>query len=353
MASENKIDLIKLGLMGPPLKIILQHLALPDKIILASTNKQLKQLCFIECRDLRHLDQLQKLDLQIFTEPITQDIVNAINRVFPNLTKIVARLSKVENGFLDFIRIFSKLNKLTVYLSVDDSISNRHGINLQQVTIKAEFYNFKTRDVIYSLLWQIRGTKRLSIYNGQLDRRLIYLLSTRNLEVLKLQNCMVTNPIQLTNVILEFTQMKYLKLTTNNYLIAPATSNIMSHIIKHLITHRNLQIERLTFTLDTSPLISYSNLRFLKQLKHLTIYYTVQNNGVSLEKLIYYAASLRWINVTFVEFVEKYRIFNESVLQATERKSYYYKNIIESMDNFINVITIDYDQFRRQTNLRN
>lgn len=353
MASSDTIDLIQLGAMGLPLKIVLENLDLHEKIKLASTNQMLKSYCFLEDRNLRILEQTKKFDLQVFPDSITENIIKTVYRVFPDIIKITARLSNVEDGFLDNLRIFASLKKLSVYLSVNDTIVNRHGINLQQVTIKNEFYNFRTKDVIYSLLWQIRGTKRISIYNGQLDRRLVYLISTRNLDTLKIQSCMITNPMHLTNAILDLTQLKYLKLITGSFLIAPGASHVMSYVINHMITHRNMNIERLVFTLDPNPIIRYSNLRFLKYLRNLTILYTVQNNGVSLEKLIYYAASLRQVNVTFIEFIEKYRIFNESILQANERRSYYYKNIIESMDNYMSVITINYDLLRHQFNFRN
>lgn len=294
------MNMITLGTLGMPIKIVLQHLNDAEKIKLASTNTEVKNLCMLESKFLKKIKELKKFDFQVFNETITDEVVNTVFRVFPDLSKITVRLANVQGRFLDNLRKFQSLKKLKVYLTPEDTLPNRRGLNLEKVTIKAEFYNFRNKDVIYELLWQIRGTRRISIYNGQLDRRLIYLLSTRNIEILKIQNCMITNPIHITNVILEFLNLKYLNLTTNNQLIAPYACHVMSDIIANLVAHRNLNIEKLVFTADINPHVALSNLRFLKHFKSMTIYYTVQNNGVNLERLIYCAASMKNVDVTFI-----------------------------------------------------
>lgn len=174
------------------------------------------------------------------------------------------------------------------------------------------------------------------------------LIESRNIETLKITNCVITSPITLTNTILEIDQIKCLKLVTNNAIIAPFPSFVMSDLALNLIYFRNLSIKKLTFTIDHNPRVSYSTLKYLKHLEELNIYYSIQNCNANLERLIYHAASLKRVKTTFIEYIEHNKFFNLTNFKSCERKSQYYKSVIESMDNYMKVIATDYGKLRNQ-----
>lgn len=144
--------------------------------------------------------------------------------------------------------------------------------------------------------------------------------------------------------------LKYLKLTTDDYILTPFPCYILSNTVLNLFHERNIPISKLIFTINNSPPASYTNLRLLDNLQELKIYFSVQNNGSNLERLIYYMTSLRNVNITFIEFIERNKIRSETIFNSNMRKSYFYKNIIESIDESIMVIPIDYNSIRNTFN---
>lgn len=352
METNYTFDFVRLGILGEPLNIILRRLTPSEIIRFASTNSEIRRVCFSESKHLRQIEQSGTINLNIFQERINTEIIEAIYYVFENLEKIIVRLANVENGFLDNLRKFSTLRKLSIHLVLDDDVSNRHGLNMREVTIKAEYLNTRfNRDAMYALLWQIRGVKRISIYNGHLDRRLIFLLSSRNLSILKVNNSIIPNPIHMSNMILENSNLLYLKLVSQNHLTAPFPSYAMRDFISQLPYNRNLTIDRLSYSINSDPnIILFCNLRYLKHLRDMTVYFSVQSSCDNLERLIYYAATLRRVNVKFIEFVEKFRILNRNILDTMQRESNYFKNVVESMDNFMTIVPVNFDTLRSELN---
>lgn len=348
-STHSKINLLTLGALGLPFEQILNDLPLKDKIRLASTNTTIRELCLFYSRELREINEQGHIDLAIFPDLVTHDDIESLYNTFPDLTKIVTALSHVDDHFLDNLRIFKSLQKLSIYVKGDDINYNRHGLNLPQITIKGKYLDMTT-NAIHSLLWQVRGTKKISIYGGHIDHRTIALLSTRNLKILKIQNTVISPTNLLANAILEMNQLDRLHLITSDYFITPHACYTMSDITMNLHHFRNLSITKLAFTVDITPDVIYSNLRYLKNLRELVIYYSIRGGGENLEKLIYYSASLLNVDTTFIEFTEKYAIRNIIDFEILERKSYFYKNVIESMDNYINVIPLDYTSLRRELN---
>lgn len=352
MDTQPKIDILQLGFMNVPLRIILNHLSTPDAISLSSTNKKLRNLCIVECSKIKQITINESFDFDVLCRNITQSEIDMIHRVFPKLRKISINLSKAENHFLDNIRKFQNLEKLTVQLETDDINHNRFGLNVKNITIKSKLYNSRA-DSIYNFLWQVRGTKTISVFNCHLGNKFISLIRTRNLKKFKIRDCLITNPISLTNAILDMNELNILQLTTRNLLISPFPCYVMSDIILNLIYQKNFPITKLTFTVDHNPSVTYSNLRYLKNLCELTIYYNIQNCNANLERLIYHSASLKNVSTTFIEFIESNKFFSRTTLNICERKSYYYRNIIESMDNYLAVIPLDYDRIRKELKISN
>lgn len=70
---------------------------------------------------------------------------------------------------------------------------------------------------------------------------------------------------------------------------------------------------------------------------------------MNIGKLINIAEQLINVKTIFIEYVEKYKIRDEDDLDLSEKLSYYYKNIIESRNNFLEVIPINYKTYRETT----
>lgn len=111
-----------------------------------------------------------------------------------------------------------------------------------------------------------------------------------------------------------------------------------------------LTLKRLTFTVDPINQVKYENLKYLKELTNLKIYYSAQNNPVNLGKIINTVASLKNVETIFVEYLEKNRIFNEDDLKYVEERSFYYKNVICSNDKYLEVLPIDFKVIRQNMN---
>lgn len=340
------LDLIDLGNHCIPLRKILFYLSVMEKINLASTNTQLRSLCIKESEALQRIENSGNLDISEFSCLISKSYIQAIVRTFPDLNSITAHLGNVDDHLLDELQKLEKLSEITLLVGEGHTNYNKHGLEISKVNIKAEYFQ-STNDSTYSILWQIRSFRHLSILSGQISHRTILLMQTRNLIGLEIHNSIIHSANLLTNYILTNQYLKKLRLSTNNHTFAPHPCIVMNNILSLLPAyHEKMYIKDLIFTLDQDCRVCYSNLKYLKFLKNLTIFYTVQGNGINLEKVIHVCAELEHVTIKFVEFIEKYRILSKENLENIERKSYFYKNIIESMNN-IAIEPIDYIKYKQ------
>lgn len=347
---EPLIDFELLGCMGVPLSIILSYLEPHDTINFASTNKIIKFYCLIESKNLARIEEKGQIDLDILPGYITKQEIDAVHRIFPSLTKITISLSYAYDHLLDELSKFEKLNKLSIYLNETDNNYNIDGAIIREITCRMSYLT-SNRDALYSLLWQIRGTKSLSLYNGEITRRMTLLIQTRELETLKIRNTIIELPTRLTSILLNSTSLIYLKLITNNYLTAPFPVIVANNFINGVLPRNRLILRKFCFTMDQNWNIAYQNLRLLRHLSKLEIYYSVQTRGLNLDRLIHIAGSLNYVEVTFIEFVERYKIFNRRTLEITRRKSEFYREVIESMDKYMEIKTVDYIALARELDL--
>lgn len=336
--------------MGIPLKAILSYLTVYDAINLASTNTLIRNHSVRESRSLTYIEQFSRLNLDLFPDQISREEIDAVYRVFPRITKLRINMTFAADHLLDELRKFEHLHKLSVYLDEKDINYNTEGAEIKAVTCRLKYFNSNS-DALYSFLWQIRGTKILSIYNGEITTRTIMLIITRNLETLKIHNSIIEKPTRLTEYLIGTNNITYLKLTAENFLISPYPIIIANNFINGITPENKSELKRFCFTLDQNRNIMYQNLRYLRNLRKLTIYYSVQLRGLNLDRVINIAGSLGQVDVIFIEYLEKYKIYNEQIFQNICRKSYFYKNVIESMDKFIEVKALDYTSIRRELTL--
>lgn len=340
------INFETLGAMGIPFRKIMAYLLPSDAINFASTNKTIRYYSLIESRTLINIQEFGQFNMDLFPEYISTQEVDAVHRVFPYLRKLKINMTFAKDHFLDDISKFENLQKLSVWLDDFDVNYNLNGAPIRAVTCRMEYFT-SNRDALYSLLWQIKRTKILSLYNGQISLQTMLLIETRELTTLKICNSIIDNIARLSQYLLHNTNLSHLKLASENYLVSPYPIVVANNFINGLTPDNTLNLKRFCFTMDQNWNIRYHNIKLLRNLTKLEIYYSVQHRGLNLDRLISIAGSLgSRIEVTFIEFIERYKIFNHDVFESTRRKSYFYRNIIESMDKYMEIKPINYQTLR-------
>lgn len=329
-----------------PLHKILFDLSLIDQVKFASTNTKIKECALTHSKILRNIEERSFFNLDLFPNMVIErEQIQTVHRTFGNLTKLKIDMAFAEHSFLDEIRIFKNLKKISVYIGLGDHNYNREGAYIEAVTIKAKFLNSNT-DVIYSLMRQIKGMKVISLYNGNISLGLTRLMEIIKLRKLKIHNSSIKSCYYFIKFILEAKSLEYLKITSDNYGITPEPIFVASDIISQLNAYE-LNLKYFSFTVDTCCKVKYEYLVHLKKLQKLVIYYSVQNQTLNLAKLINVVEKMENVETIFIEFVDKCRLFNRAMFEATERKSYYFKNIIKSTSRYIEVREINFDELRQ------
>lgn len=346
---KSYVDLVTIAKLGSPIKIVMKNLRLLESIYLASTNQEIRDSAIKENRELKVINEMGSINMNLFSKPISVHEINIIHRTFPDLWKIRADLADTDDNFLDNLRRFKSLQKLSVIINEGDHNYNLNSLPLKILSCRAQFY-YSTTDCIFTLLRQISNIKTFSLHKGSLSIRTITLLETRNIETLKIRNSIIRNGSYLVRMILNNKNLKYLKLTTDNYIISAYPIFVASDVINQLDEYK-LNLTRLTFTLDQTMRIKYENLKHLKELRRLTIYYSVATNSINIGNIIKIVSSLKNVEATFIEYLETSKPLSNEIIKNYEEKSYYFKNVIESQDKYIEVSTIDYSTLRENRNL--
>lgn len=339
------LDFDRLGNVSIPLRAILSYLNVHDRINFASTNTIIRDHAIRESRTLANIDRFGRFNLDLFPDTVSKEEIDAVHRVFPRVTKLRINLFYAEDHLLDELRKFEYLIKLSVYLTDEDTNYNSVGTHIRAVTCRANYFH-SNHDAIFNFLRQIRGTKSISLYNGEITLPTQLLIETRDLETLKIHNSIITKPARLTEYLNRSTNLTYLKLTAENCLVSPYPIMVATNFINNILPRNRSNLTRLCFTLDQNRNASYQNLKLLRNLNKLEVYYSAQIKGLNLDKLINIASSLIGVETTFIEYLEKYKIFNNQTLEDATRKSYFYKNVIESKRMIVK--SLDYTQVRRE-----
>lgn len=339
---------MKLSRCEIPMHMILLELSLVDQVKFASTNSKIQECAKLHSQMLRGIDERSCFNLDVFPIiPIAKEEIDTVHRTFKDLKKLKIDMSFANDNFLDEIRVFKNLEKISIYMGIGDTNYNQYGAYLKSVTVKAKFI-FADTDVIWSLMKQIKGTKTISIYNGTISLGLISLFEEQKLHKLKVHNAIIRSCFYFVKYLLEAKTLEHLKLTSENYMMTPHPIVIMSDVISQL-DHYELNLKYLAFTVDTCCKVRYELLRCLKKLEKLEIYYSVQGQTLNIQKLINITSSMKNVETTFIEYFDKNQVFSRAMFDASEGKSHYFKNMIESMDKYMEVRSVDYEQLRLET----
>lgn len=342
---------IRFGYMGIPLSNIVSHLDLIDCMQFASTNREIRDFVVDASKSLKDIEEKGCVDLDRFpSTTIGREEIETVYRTFPNTKKLKISLCYASNHFLDELHKFKLLEKLSVHARCTDHNRNNKDITIRSVTIRGKYY-VADSDAVYAFLNQIKGTKTISLKGGIITAKTIYLLQTRNLNKLKIHNSIVRNCFPLIRYILDSTYLTVLKLTSDNYVLAPQAIMVASDVITRLPYGKQLVLREFTFTVDLACRIPYENLIKLPMLEKLTLYYSVQERTHNIDKLIELATQWTHLEITFIEYFDKNRVLGRERFEILKRKSFYYKTIIETTGPHVRGKPMDFDLLRRDPQL--
>lgn len=326
----------------------IQELTTPNLIILvAKCKKMINQI--LQLKRMKDLQNNRIFNLDTFPKLISPKEIEYIHLTIPEVEVLKGNLRFIKDHFFDALEKFQNLRKLHLYLNEDYRNYNDGLLSIESLTIRATYINAE-HDVLFNLLKRFSWFRCISLYDGFLTTRSMALLEDQGLRELKLENVRLNNMKcnYLIKVILENRALKKLKLISFNYINNPHPVIAMSDIIGHL-PHYELNIETLKFTLDQHKRIRYENLKYLKKLKKLTIFYNVLEETFNLEKAIIITSSLENVEVKFIEYAFSSTQPNTLELIAkAAAMSRYYVEFIQSMDNYIESFPIDYENLYEQ-----
>lgn len=245
----------------------------------------------------------------------------------------------VNDNFLDEIRKFDKLEKLSVYLHTADRSRNNQ---IKRLSIDA--------DALYLFLKQIKETKVLSIYDGIISSQTIDLIKMWGLNKLKLHNTIIKNCSSLISFLLNDKGIMNLKLTSDNYLLSPQPTMVACDIITRL-EEGLLNVIDFTFTVDPVCNIRYENLKHLTKLKKLKIYYSAQSKLDNVNKLINISRTLLNVKVTFIEYFDTSRFVTRTSLVEFKERSGVYKTAIKNIGNNLEVRSLNFEDLQNNNKL--
>lgn len=321
----------------------IQDLTTPNLLILvAKCKKTISQI--LQLKRMKDLQNHRTFNLDTFPKLISPKELEYVHLTIPEIEVLKGDLRFIKDHFFDALEKFQNLRKLHLFLNEDYRNYNDGLLSIESLTIRATF-NQAEHDVLFNLLKRFSWFRCISLYDGFLTTRSMALLEDQGLRELKLQNVNLHNMKcnYLIKVILENRALKKLKLVSFNYTNNPHPIIAMSDILGHL-PHYELNLETLKFTLDQHKRIRYENLRYLKKLKELTIYYNVLEETFNLEKAIIITSALGNVKVKFIEYAFSSTQPNSiELIEKAASMSRYYVEFIQSMDNYVETFPIDYE----------
>lgn len=328
------------------LQRIIKNLTTTEQICLAATCKNIRN--YIQTLpNQMSIQEHKAFNLDIFPRFITTKEINTLYTVHPYLETLKLDFSFAKDHLLDSLQKFKGLRKICFYLSEDDYNYNAGQLRVKSLTIRHTF-EWSLFDPLYNLLEQFSSFESISIYKGFLSLPTLQILGSQHLVELKIQDVIIMKSQCwiLIKQILENKNLKKLKLVSYDYERCPHPILIMSDIVGHLLM-RPLEIEFLKFTLDQNTRILYRNLKNLKTLKKLTIYYNVQESTRNLDEIIRIVASLSVRDIKFIEYVYAFdsNCYTAKMIRRSENASTFYVNVIKSMDKYMDVHPIDYSEY--------
>lgn len=322
---------------------IMVNLASPDWFNLADSDTNIRKYVLNSNRVI-HYKKLSTFNLDSFPQMVGDEEMKCLYNAFPEVEKIIVGLSNCKGGILDSLRRFSNLKKVRFYLNSTDFNFSYKKLHVDSLSIKSKFKKSEY-DVIYCLLMQMGSISKFSLTEGYLSKDMVEQLEKQKLIKFKLVDTKLEDRlcIPLINTIASNKTLKNLTLISNDFSFNPHPVIIMSELICSLPNIRQLNIEELKFTLDQFCKIKYENLKLLRRLRKLYVYYNVQNDMRNLEILINVIPAMPNIQVTFKEYINPFSSHSRDVdkfLLSFQCKSDLYVKSLENLGENVKVFRL-------------
>lgn len=285
----------------PALDEILDTMTLPEIIKLMASRVDLRN--YIAQNDrVKMIIKDRSLNMDVFYGMFGLAEIRQVHNALPEIETLKINLSYAPKQILNEIRRFHYLKKL--YLAINERKYNieDHAIIVNYLKIKMQFTDIKA-DPLSKIINNFRCMDKYSQIGGVLTESVSWTLSFMELRCIKLQDVTIQTWKNVRRMILMNKNLIELKLFCINYNSKPCMIRIATDIINYLKIY-NLQLRKFTFCLDQSNNTNFTALNCLRKLKFLRVYYNVQDDTKTLDKLIEVVSAFQGIHVEFIEYLK-------------------------------------------------
>lgn len=329
------IEMIRMNL-SHIMRNIFSMLPLRSLLDLSTTCTEIRDYATEESEVLKTIRWSERFNFDCLPGLIGTEEIEMIHRIFPNLKHLKTDLTFSDNGILDEMKVFKKLEKISLYLyeSNYENLSQQK-FCLKKLTVRQNYYKHG-HDAVYEILTHIKELQEFTIYNGMITSQSADLLRKFKLRKLKLHNVDAETfaAFKIIHHILNNDELENLRLTSEKYILFPQFIRMNNEIIDLMHIH-SINLTKLAFTVDKiNKNVKYENLWHLKKLKELKIYFSVQTLPLqNLDKLIEVTSRLQHVDITFIEFFETPQISTQNILERTVALSDKYAKMILGHEN--------------------
>lgn len=295
-------DISEMGIFDA-MEIIFNNLRYIDQINLAATSKTLRSAAFESSKVVKSVTMGREFNFDLFPSFITNREVFTIHCVFPDLEKIRANLRFFQSNPFKELRVFKKLEKLTIYIPERrDSYPIDYRLKIKSLCIRQNFYILH-QEAVFNFIRNLDGLENFAIYDGKLTRNAIEHLDTYNLKKIKIHNTEICNQAQLLHNLIEKgnRNLEVLRLTYTHYSMSCA--NLIFDLFD-LLDHYEMKLRKFTFTLNWYRGFKIENLLKLRHLKELIIYFHTRIPGTALVTIYQLAEQMPNTEITLEEYEE-------------------------------------------------
>lgn len=292
------------------------------------------------------------LDLSIFQGKLDDEQISFVEKVFLNANSVnISTTNFDDNEVFYILDKFKMVNSLKISLSGDDKfVFPPEPLKLSNIKINCITKNIWLDPVNQILSNNTEDLKRFSLLNSYLSATSIETLHSNNIEWLTLDSLILISEddkLRLSELIRFKRTLKKLKVISNRKITFQNSFESFSEELLENFNRPFENLEILCFTLDQSKVLNNFNLRFLTNLRKLTVYYTTERSFNNIENIILEINSLRKdniLNIPAIEFIEYFSqnqalsfINSQKMIELQIKSNGFATKIIETSDKYIKI----------------
>lgn len=284
---------------------IFSELAIEDAISLAAMNSKSREAAYICCNTIRFIAESKQFDFDLISEIVSSKHFRIIEFVFPDIERIKIDLRTTRGKSIPKLNIFKNLRKISAFLTEYRHKNYMSKLSIENVSVKQQYFTV-FYDALADFLRQLKNVQKLSVLNGRVTKNSIKTFSQFPLIKLKLRNTFVecSEEENLVDFIFNCKSLKKLHLTCEHYSRNPECFYITELFLLRLPEYP-LNIEVLAFTLESKRTVPYENLKYLKKLTNVEIYYAAQTSPRRIPTIMCLAKLSPSTTFTLIEYIER------------------------------------------------